>query len=265
MAELNDRLAKLTRRQLAAGEDPRLQPMLSLWLDTDPLTRLNIAASHCRKPQQRAAAAGTAFEFEGPRASARPLTVGYLSADFRNHPVAQQVRGLFRRHDRTAFRIHAYAYGPADGSALRAEIAAACDRFVDLKNAGDIAAAERIYKDRVDILVDLGGHTTGNRMGICALRPAPIQVSYLGFPGTTGAPWCDCFLTDRTATPEDQAAFYSEALVYLPHCYMATDDTQPVAASSGRPPRGRPALRTASSLRPSPTSLKSTRSCFTPG
>jgi protein O-GlcNAc transferase len=231
LTELDTRLAKLTRDQLAAGETTALQPMLSLWMDTDPLTRLNIAASHCRKAQQRAAAAGTAFEFESRRASARPLIVGYLSGDFRNHPVAQQVRGLFRRHDRTAFRIYAYAFGPSDGSALRSEIATACDCFVDLKNESDMTAAERIHRDRVDILVDLGGHTTGNRMGICALRPAPVQVSYIGFPGTTGAPWCDYFLTDRTATPEDQAAFYSEALVYLPHCYMATDDTQAVAAS----------------------------------
>ena len=234
LPELDARLAALTSSQLARGEATAVQPMLSLWMDTDPHTRLNIAASHCRDARRRAAAAGAGFSFEGRRSAAGPVTVGYLSGDFRNHPVAQQIRSLLRRHDRTTFRVHAYAFGPSDGSTLRDEIAAACDRFVDLQGVGDLAAAERIYRDEVDILVDLGGHTTGNRMGIAAFRPAPVQVSYLGFPGTTGAPWLDYFLTDRTATPSDPAAFFSEALVTLPHCYMATDDTQRIAAAPTR-------------------------------
>ncbi len=234
LPEVDERLETLTCHQLARGEATAVQPMLSLWMDTGPATRLAVAASHCRDSVRRAGSAGAGFAFEGRRASSGSLTLGYLSGDFRNHPVAQQIRSLLRRHDRTAFRVHAYSYGPSDGSALREDIAAACDRFVDVSSLGDLGAAERIHRDGVDILIDLAGHTTGNRMAIAAFRPAPLQVIYLGFPGTSGAPWLDYFLTDRTATPKDQAASYSEALVYLPDCYMATDDAQPIAASPAR-------------------------------
>ena len=123
---------------------------------------------------------------------------------------------------------------PDDGSECRKAIEAACDRFIDLRDAGTIAAAERIHRDGVNLLVDLSGHTTGNRMGICAFRPAPVQVSYLGFPGTTGADFFDYFITDLTATPRDHDPFYSEKLVYLPHCYMVTDDSQPIASAPCR-------------------------------
>ena len=206
--------------------------MLSLWLDADPLTRLEIATSHCRESKKRPPqCAGAAFAFEGRRSAAGPLTVGYLSGDFRNHPVAQQIRRLLRRHDRTTFRVHAYSYGPSTAARCGRRSRRPATVSSTFADAGDLAAAERIYRDGVNILVDLSGHTTGNRMGICAFRPAPVQVSYLGFPGTTGAQLLDYFITDRTATPSDQAAFYSETLVTLPHCYMVTDDTQPIAAA----------------------------------
>ena len=234
LTELDGHLKAITRRQLERGEATAVQPMLSLWMETGPAERQAIAAAHCRDAARCAAIAGSAFAFEGRRESSGTLTLGYLSGDFRNLPVAQQIRSLLRRHDRTAFRVHAYSYGPSDGSALREDIADACDRFVDVSRLGDLAAAECIYRDGVDILIDLAGHTTGNRMAIAAFRPAPVQVSYLGFPGTSGAPWLDYFLTDRTATPADQAASYSEALVTLPGCYMATDDAQPIAAGPTR-------------------------------
>jgi protein O-GlcNAc transferase len=232
---LRPRLEDLTRRQLSAGEETAIQPMLSLWLDCDPRTRLQIAKSHSQEIQKGTAVLRPAFASDPrPRPAGEPLTVGYLSGDFRNHPVAQQILGLLRRHDRAAFRVHGYSYSPDDGSESRKAIEAACDCFIDLRDAGNIAAAERIHRDGVNLLVDLSGHTTGNRMGICAFRPAPVQVSYLGFPGTTGADCFDYFITDPTATPRNQAPFYSEKLVFLPHCYMVTDDTQPIAAEPCR-------------------------------
>jgi protein O-GlcNAc transferase len=94
----------------------------------------------------------------------------------------------------------------------------------------DAAAAAAVFRDGVDILVDLNGHTAGNRLGICARRPAPIQVSYLGFPGTTGAEFIDYLITDRIVTPVSHQPFYTERFVYLPNCYMVTDDTQPISA-----------------------------------
>jgi predicted O-linked N-acetylglucosamine transferase (SPINDLY family) len=98
-----------------------------------------------------------------------------------------------------------------------------------LRELDDFSAAKRICDDKVDILVDLMGHTSGSRLTICAFRPAPIQVSYLGFLGTTGADFLDYIITDRIVTPEDQASFYSENFVYMPHCYMVTDHRQSIA------------------------------------
>ena len=132
---------------------------------------------------------------------------------------------LFGLHDREAFEIHAYSYGPDDSSDYRKRIVNDCDRFVDIRDLSAIDAARRIYRDEIDMLVDVKGYTKGTRLEICALRPAPVQVTYLGFPGSTGADFFDYVITDRIVTPEDQAAYYTEKFVYLPHCYQVNDHT----------------------------------------
>jgi protein O-GlcNAc transferase len=119
--------------------------------------------------------------------------------------------------------------GKDDGSYYRARIQNDCDKFVDISSLSFTNAAKCIYEDQVDILVDLKGYTKDNRLAICALRPAPIQVSYLGFPGTTGADFLDYLITDKIVTPEDHAFYYSENFVYLPHCYQVNDHTQPIS------------------------------------
>jgi predicted O-linked N-acetylglucosamine transferase (SPINDLY family) len=165
------------------------------------------------------------------------LRVGYLSSDFRNHPVSHQLLGVLRHHRRERFSVHAYSIGPDDGSVYRREIAACCDRFTDLTALTDAQAARRIAEDGVDILVDLNGHTAGNRMAIVARRPAAVQVNYLGFPGTTGSAYHDYLITDRTVTPEPHAAHFSEQFAYLPYCYMPTDDRQAVSPKAFRRPQ----------------------------
>ena len=161
-----------------------------------------------------------------------PLRVGYLSADFHNHATAHLMLGLFRRHDRQAFRIHAYSLGPDDGSGYRRRIQADCDAFVDLSTLSDRAAAERIRADGVDILVDLKGYTGSARPAILAWRPAPVQAQWLGYPGTLGAAWIDYILADKTVLPESDTRFYSEAPVWLPASYQVNDRDQPIAAPS---------------------------------
>ena len=131
--------------------------------------------------------------------------------------------GLFRSHNRQKFRIICYSHGKDDGSPYRHQIKELCDHFFEIESMSDIHAAGQIYRDRVDILVDLMGHTRGNRLKLCALRPAPIQASYLGFLGTTGADFMDYYITDRICTPADQALHYSEKFAYLPHCYQVND------------------------------------------
>jgi predicted O-linked N-acetylglucosamine transferase (SPINDLY family) len=164
-----------------------------------------------------------------PRPDGR-ITVGYLSADFHDHATAHLLGRLFALHDRTRVRVHAYSYGPDDGSMWRRRIVAACDAFVHLEDVDDAEAARRIRADEVDILVDLKGWTEHSRLGICARRPAPVQATYLGFPGTTGAACFDYAIVDSVVAPPGDEAFFSEQLVRLPHAYQVNGSPLPAAA-----------------------------------
>ena len=151
------------------------------------------------------------------------IRLGYLSADFHQHATAQLMAELFENHDRERFEVFAYSYGVDDSSPMRARLATAFDRFVDIASLSHRDAAARIHADDVDILIDLKGYTHGARPAIAGWRPAPVQVSYLGFPATMGADFIDYILVDHFVVPEGQQAFFSERLVQLPHCYQVND------------------------------------------
>ena len=153
----------------------------------------------------------------------RRLRIGYLSHDFRDHPVGRLLPELLAQHDRAAIDVSGYALGRDDPGRIRQRIARACDRFVDLHGLSDTEAAKRIRADRIDILVDLTGPTTGARLDILALRPAPVQVSFLGWPGTTGADCIDYVVGDPFLIPAAHAAHYSEQIVQLPQCFQPSD------------------------------------------
>jgi predicted O-linked N-acetylglucosamine transferase (SPINDLY family) len=182
--------------------------------------------ANCLAPIARMRA-GLGFDF--PRQPKSRLRLGYLSADFREHATAYLVAELFELHDRSRFEVYAYSYGPDDGSAMRRRLVKACDRFVDVRAAGFAETARRVHADQMDILVDLKGYTTGARTQVLALRPAPIQVNYLGYPGTMGADFMDYIITDRFITPPEQAPFFTEQIVYLPDCYQANDRQRAMA------------------------------------
>lgn len=137
--------------------------------------------------------------------------------------------GLFGAHDRSKVSVHAYSCGPDDGSAYRRRIAADSDSFTDLQGVGTVDAARRIHADGIDILVDLKGYTRQHRLEIAVLRPAPVQVAWLGFPGTSGADFFDYVLTDDIVTPEAEAESYSEALAVMPHSYQINNRDQAIA------------------------------------
>jgi len=174
-------------------------------------------------------------------AEAGPIRLGYLSADFRAHPVAALVAEIFELHDRERFTVTGYAIGPDDGSDMRERIAAAFDRFVDLRPLADADALRRIAADGIDILVDLNGHTDFARLGILAGRPAPVQATWLGFPGTTGAPFIDYAVVDGFVCPPGSDRFFSEHLVRLPACYQPNDRRRPIAGTPDRAACGLPA------------------------
>jgi protein O-GlcNAc transferase len=168
--------------------------------------------------------------FGGPRRSREKIAIGYLSADFHEHATAYLIAELIEKHDRGRFAIFGYSYGPDDGSPMRRRLLKAFDRFVDLKDSSFLAAASRIHADEVDILVDLKGYTRHARTEIMALRPAPIQVNYLGYPGTMAAPFIDYILVDDFVVPAAQQPFFTEKLVHLPGCYQVNDSQRPIAA-----------------------------------
>jgi predicted O-linked N-acetylglucosamine transferase (SPINDLY family) len=147
--------------------------------------------------------------------SPRRIRLGYLSADFRDHPVAHAVTETIERHDRRRFEVFGYSYGPDDGSALRRRLETAFDRFIELRAVGNDEAAQQIHSDGVDVLIDLTGYTRLARPRILVSRPAPIQVNYLGLLGTMGAEFIDYILVDPFIAPSSQQQFYSEKLIHL--------------------------------------------------
>ncbi|MBF0160352.1 MAG: tetratricopeptide repeat protein [Magnetococcales bacterium] len=156
------------------------------------------------------------------------LRIGYFSSDLRNHPIGQLVCGLFKYHDRSRFEVFVYSFGPDDGSSYRQRIQKDSDHFIDVRSWNFRQTAERIRGDRIDILVDLNGYTRDCRLEVLAHRPAPVQATYLGYPGPLGADFVQYVLTDRIVTPPEQQPFYSEKLIYLPHCYQINDNEQPL-------------------------------------
>lgn len=166
--------------------------------------------------------------------SARRLRLGYLSADLREHPTAYLSAGVFELHDRERFEVFAYTIGPDDEGPMRQRMRGAFDHFVDLNPLTHEGAARRILADGIDILVDLGGYTRHARPEILALRPAPIQVTWIGYPGTLGAPFIDYQIADSIVAPPSQAGFHDEALAYLPHCYLPLDHRREMAGIPSR-------------------------------
>jgi predicted O-linked N-acetylglucosamine transferase (SPINDLY family) len=163
----------------------------------------------------------------GPRAARRRLKVGYVSYDFRTHPIAHLMTELWERHDRTRFDVHAYSTGPDEDSALRRRIERAFEHFVDVGTESAERTVQRIRSDGIDILIDLTGYTSGSRVEIFAAGAAPLQMQWLGFLGTQGAEWFDYIVTDRFATPPEAQPVLHRALLYL-DCYTPSDTRRSV-------------------------------------
>ncbi|MGA8759705.1 MAG: tetratricopeptide repeat protein, partial [Stellaceae bacterium] len=187
-------------------------------------------------------AVGQLGEFHGQsHGNRRRLRVGYL---FLIQPTGHLIAGLVENHDRQRFEIIGYSASLDDGSALRLRLARAFDRFVDVSEIQDQDAAGLIRNDQLDILVDLIGFKPNGRAKIPAHRPSPLQVNYLGYPGTMGADYIDYIIVDRFVAPQNQQPFFSERLVHLPGCYQCNDDKREIAAhvpsraECGLPERG---------------------------
>lgn len=227
------RLAPLVRantdRAWAAGEPCREGVLESLSRDADPERNFRVTRDSAA-PFTAIAAPPPSPPRHGARRPTR-IRVGYVSSDFRDHAVAHVMAGIIDRHDRERFEICAYNLSDDDGSVWRRRIEQRSDRFVDLATIGDTEAIARIRRDRVDVLVDLTCWTRGGRPPIFAARPATVQMQYLGYSGTSAAPFYDYAIVDRVVVPAEHRPFWSEALIYMPHCFFVPDANQPVAAS----------------------------------
>ncbi|MBL8340741.1 MAG: UDP-N-acetylglucosamine-peptide N-acetylglucosaminyltransferase [Rubrivivax sp.] len=160
--------------------------------------------------------------------TARRPRIGMLSFDFHEHPVSQLIVEMLERMNGSRFEVTLYSTGRDDGSALRQRIERAADHFVDLRGTSDALAAERIRADGTDILVDLQGHTRGHRSAILARRPAPVQVAYLGYPASSGAPYIDYLIGDPLVTPVQLAHLYTEKLAQMPLTFQPNGGWRPV-------------------------------------
>lgn len=168
------------------------------------------------------------------------LRIGYFSADFRDHPIARLLVGVLERHDRRRVEVSAFAFGPPGEDAMRTRVAAAVEHFVDVRGHDDAAIVALARARGLDLAIDLGGATRGARPGVFARRVAPLQVAWLGFAGTSGAPFIDYVVADRIVLPPAEAASFSEAVAWLPHSYQPNDDRRPLAAPPARATLGLP-------------------------
>jgi predicted O-linked N-acetylglucosamine transferase (SPINDLY family) len=200
-----------------------------------PLTPFNLLMVSDDAPLQRAAAANYTRGQVGhgvtplpPRrvAAGGRLKIAYLSHDFREHTVAASNAAMLERHDRERFEFFAVSTGPDDASPMRRRLQQAFEHFLDVRERSDGAVAQLLREVQIDILVDLNGHTTGARPGVLARRPAPIQASYQGYPGTLGGGLTDYLIADAVVIPPGRDGDFAEKIVRLPHCYMPADPTR---------------------------------------
>jgi predicted O-linked N-acetylglucosamine transferase (SPINDLY family) len=215
-----------------------LQPFGGLMLTNSPADQLQSAKIWVadRFPKQPAL-------YNGERYQHDRIRVAYVSGDFRDHAVATLLADVIDSHDRSRFETAGVSFGPDDGSAMRKRLEKGFDRFIDISAMSDIDAARTLKEMEIDIAVDLTGYTGASRSAIFAMRPAPIQVSYLGYLGTLGADYIDYIVADDLVIPTPDATHYAEQVVHLPECFYPNGCapgalTTPSRADVGLPDAG---------------------------
>jgi protein O-GlcNAc transferase len=170
----------------------------------------------------------------------RRLRVAYVSADFRDHPVSHLLVGLLERHDRGSFEIFGISLRQSQDSPFEQRLRTAFDRYVEVGERSDCDIAQLLRELQIDIAVDLMGATDGLRLGVFAHRAAPVQVNYLGYAGTSGAPYMDYILADEVVIPLGAERYYTERVVRLPHCYLPNDNRRAIDPAPTREQAGLP-------------------------
>lgn len=225
--EAVESLLPALRAAIAAGRP--LPPFCLLGLEVTAAEQLAASRNWAAAIRDRA---GSSPFTHAPQEPGR-LSIGYLSADYRDHATAVLIAELFELHDRAKVEVVAVSIGPGDGSPLRRRLEAGADRFLLLERTDPAEAARAIHDAGIHILVDLKGYTADARPEILALRPAPVQMAWLGYPGSLGAEFIDYAIVDPVVCPTGAEAWFDEALIRLPHCYQPNDRKRPLP---GPPP-----------------------------
>lgn len=224
--------------------EPHIAHLPALGIETDPVTPFALLAMEDNLARQSARARNWAQKRYGhvrrlAPAPARPTTrperlkIGYYSGNYRDHPMVQLLAGPFRAHDRTRFEVHAISCGPDRDEEGRRTAERLCDHFHDVRELSDTAIAERIRELGIDLLIDHDGYTTDNRTNPVAMKPAPVQINMLGYPGTLGAPHHDYIICDPITVPQSDRVHYTEKLMQMPHSYQANDNRMAIAEDAG--------------------------------
>src|SRR5215470_15919552 len=168
------------------------------------------------------------------------IRIAYFSGDFYSHPVPHLMVGVIEQHDRARFDVVGYDFSPPAADNYRRRFEAAFDRLVPISGMSDPDVAELVAGDEIDVLIDLAGWTKRARPAVLAARSAPVQVQWLGFPGTLGAPWIDYIVADRVLIRPQDEPHFSEKIIRLPHTYQANDDKRFAAETQSRSSYGLP-------------------------
>jgi predicted O-linked N-acetylglucosamine transferase (SPINDLY family) len=229
-------VGEVTPNQLLMGTSP----LAMMSVTDDPAVQLLVAQRfvHERVPKPAATPLHTLPASVAARKGR--IKIGYLSGDLHHHAVGLLTAELFELHDRSRFEVHAFCWTPESGSPQRRRLVKAVDHLVRLAGVDDNTAAQLIAQAGIDVLVDLQGITNGARPAILGQRPAPVQVSYLGLPGTSALPGVDWILADRFVMPPELVPYCTEQPIYLPHCYQVSDRKRDEAARPTRQACGLP-------------------------
>lgn len=205
-----------------------LDPFVAYQFPLPQTLRRAVTDAHVARLQSGLGGNRPYFDFKS-RPPGRRLRIGYVSADYHSHPTMHLMGGLFRAHDRSRFEVSAYSIGADDGSAYRRQVMAEVEHFCDIRNETATDSAKRIFADGIDILVDLKGFTIEARLELFALQPAPLRVTWLGYPGTTGSGLSDYAIVDDIVAPMQHELHFGERLARMPQSYQINDNTQPIA------------------------------------
>ncbi|XP_068618736.1 UDP-N-acetylglucosamine--peptide N-acetylglucosaminyltransferase 110 kDa subunit-like [Battus philenor] len=224
--ERMDNIKQIVEKQLRSDKLPSIHPHHSILYPLSNKARRKIAEKHANLYTERVKMSGE-ITFQYNFKNDRRLRIGYVSSDFGNHPTSHLMQSIPGLHNRDEVEIFCYALNPDDGTTFRRKIVKESEHFIDLsKVSSNVEAAKMINNDDINILVNMNGYTKGARNEIFALKPAPIQVMWLGYPGTSGADYMDYVITDETSCPMTASKDFSEKFAYMPFTYFIGDHKQ---------------------------------------